>query len=740
MKLKFTFLMLCIGAAFAQAQTPIRIDTARTRDTGSIVTIRGISTTGSELGTIRYLQDSTGGLPVFFKAATFPGMSAVKRGDMVLATGKLKDYNGLLEIDPLQSFTLVSSNNPVPTPLIVTPATMNEPNEAKLVKVLNGTFATAAQIFVGNTNYDFVVGGVPMQVRITNGTSLVGRSIPNVAVNLTGICGQFQTTYQLLMRDTADIEYNTSLYITSTPQATQNNISTTGFSVNWTTNSASSTKLNYGSTPLLGQTMDFGGNSTSHTATLTGLTPSTVYYVQAVSTSGANTASSNVFPMMTSSTSSGEMRVYFNHLVDGHFSTGDYPRGQTGVACENAIVDRINAALTSVDVSMYNNNSSLIVNALIAAANRGVRVRYVTDKNTTNNAISGITLPFTVVKGNDFGLMHNKFFIIDADSPTNSWIMSGAMNITQPQLMQDFNNEIWIQDQSLAKAYTMEMNEMWGSPNAAPNLGASKFGLSKFNNTPHYFKVGGKATELYFSPSDATTSAISQTVATANQSLEFAMLTFTEDALGTAVKEAKDRGVIVRGLIDNINDSGSEFAYLVQQGVNVKDYTSSYIFHHKYCIVDGKASAAQSDPTLITGSHNWSRSAETSNDENTLIIHDQRITNLYLQEFEARWCEMTGGNCVLGTDKMQPITGFEAKAYPNPAQKELNLDLKSDDLKDLTVTVYNSVGQPIMAHLYSNLSNHELKTLNINSLPNGTYFIVFRSGNQQNVLNFTVLN
>jgi phosphatidylserine/phosphatidylglycerophosphate/cardiolipin synthase-like enzyme len=740
MKLNFTFLMLCICCAFAQAQTPIRIDTARTRDTGAVVTIRGVSTTGSELGTIRYLQDSTGGLPVFYKAASFPGFATVKRGDLVLATGKLKDYNGLLEIDPLQSYTIVSSNNPVPAPTLVTPTTMSEANEAKLVKILNGTFATTAQIFVGNTNYDFVVNGVPIQVRITNGTSLVGRSIPNVAVNLTGICSQYQALYQLLLRDTADLEYTTGLYISSTPQATQNNISTTSFNVNWTTNAASSTKLNYGTNSLLGQTIDFGGNSTNHTATLSGLLPSTVYYVQAVSTSGGNTATSNVFPMMTASTSSGEMRVYFNHLVDGHFSTGDYPKGQTPNACVNSILERIDAATLTIDVAMYNNGSANVVNALVAAANRGVRVRYVADKNTSNDAISGRTLPFTVVKGNDLGLMHHKFFVIDAESATNSWIMSGSTNLSLNQINLDFNNLIWIQDQSLARTYTMEMNEMWGSPNATPNLGASKFGVSKFNNTPHYFKVGGKETELYFSPSDATTSAIVQAVNSANQSLEFATLTFTEDALGTAVKAAKDRGAAVRGLIDNINDAGSEFTFLVQSGVNVKDYTSSYIFHHKYGIIDGKASAAQSNPTLVTGSHNWSRSAETSNDENTLIIHDQRITNLYLQEFEARWCEMTGGNCVLGTDKMQPITGFEANAYPNPAQKVLNLELQSDDLKELTITIYNSVGQPIMAHLYSNLLNHEVKTLNISTLPNGTYFVSFRSGNQQNVIPFTVLN
>jgi hypothetical protein len=353
MKIFSTLLAIVVCSTLAHSQV-IPIGTARTRDTGSVVTIQGVATNGSELGTIRYLQDTSGGLPVFYRVAAMPTFAAVKRGDLVQTTGKLKDFNGLLEIDPLQSFNIVSTNQPLPTPLNVTPATMVEANEGKLVKVLNGTFATAAQLFVGNTNYDFVVNGVPMQVRITNGTTLVGKSIPNVAVNLTGLCSQFQTMYQLLLRDTADIEYNTSLYISSTPQVTQTNITQTGFSVNWTTNAASSTQLNYGTTPLLGQTLNVSGNSASHTATLSGLMPATVYYVQAVSVANGNTASSNVFPMITASTSSGEMRVYFNKLVDGHFSTGDYPRGQSGTVCEAAIIDRINAATATIDVAIYN--------------------------------------------------------------------------------------------------------------------------------------------------------------------------------------------------------------------------------------------------------------------------------------------------------------------------------------------------------------------------------------------------
>jgi len=57
--------------------------------------------------------------------------------------------------------------------------------------------------------------------------------------------------------------------------------------------------------------------------------------------------------------------------------------------------------------------------------------------------------------------------------------------------------------------------------------------------------------------------------------------------------------------------------------------------HHKYLIVDN--SDPSSDPLLLTGSHNWSSSAEYRNDENTLIVHDATIANIYYQEFTERF-------------------------------------------------------------------------------------------------------
>ena len=57
------------------------------------------------------------------------------------------------------------------------------------------------------------------------------------------------------------------------------------------------------------------------------------------------------------------------------------------------------------------------------------------------------------------------------------------------------------------------------------------------------------------------------------------------------------------------------------------------LLHHKYLIVDVDST---SDPTVVTGSMNWSANGDDTNDENTLIIHDAPIANQFYQEFAAR--------------------------------------------------------------------------------------------------------
>jgi phosphatidylserine/phosphatidylglycerophosphate/cardiolipin synthase-like enzyme len=73
--------------------------------------------------------------------------------------------------------------------------------------------------------------------------------------------------------------------------------------------------------------------------------------------------------------------------------------------------------------------------------------------------------------------MHNKFVIIDADDAQNAWVLTGSGNWTTGNLISDCNNFIFFQDQSLALAYRLEFEEMWGgTTRAVKRLASSTIG------------------------------------------------------------------------------------------------------------------------------------------------------------------------------------------------------------------------------------------------------------------------
>jgi len=294
--------------------------------------------------------------------------------------------------------------------------------------------------------------------------------------------------------------------------------------------------------------------------------------------------------------------------------------------------------------------------------------------------------------------MHNKFFLIDArdGAPDSAWVWTGSWNPTFEGTVNDYQNSIEIQDQALARAYTMEFDEMWGSPGLVPVAAQSRFGARKTDNTPHRFVIGGRPVELYFSPSDRTTSHIVSAVNSARYSFDFALLTFTRNDLGNAVVARKFAGVQTRGVMDNNTDQGTEYPYLVASGVDVLLKTGTGLFHHKYALVDADHPSA--GPLTITGSHNWSSSAETANNENTLIVRDARIANLYLQEFAARYYQFGGTDSImLGVNNRdQRPTAFALEQnYPNPFNPTTVVSYQLPVVSTVKLVVYDILGREV---------------------------------------------
>jgi hypothetical protein len=201
---------------------------------------------------------------------------------------------------------------------------------------------------------------------------------------------------------------------------------------------------------------------------------------------------------------------------------------------------------------------------------------------------------------------------------------------------------IIIQDQSLARGYKIEFEEMWGSTGSSPDANRARFGFTKKNNTPHEFVINGKRVECYFSPTDGVNSKIVQTINTTNNDLSIATMLITRTEMADAIAAQKTQGDAVN-VITNAESTVPAVTTILSTALGTHltyDNESAGLLHHKYMVVDQGAPA--SDPLVFTGSHNWSAAADNDNDENTLIVHDATIANIYYQSFVKRFVENNG--------------------------------------------------------------------------------------------------
>lgn len=741
MKKKY-IILLCGICAVLNLHAQITIAEARSMSLGSVVTVKGIALNGAELGDVRYLQDATGSISSY--AASL--LDDVNRGDSVLVTGTLANYNALLEIDAT-SATIVNSGNPLPAPVVVTCASgFAESYEARLVQVDEATFSDSGTFSSAGsgTNYDINDATGMGQVRVNTSTNIDGTPIPADAVNVTGIMSQYAPSgsggYQLLPRDLSDISTGGNPPVISTP-LTQTNITTSSFTVNFSTVNPGNTVLYYGTTETLGSVVSDGAMTLTHAFDLTGLTSGTVYYIKAASVSATNdTSYSAVTAMATESNSSGTIKVWFNNPVDNSVSTG-----VDAVYCNGTFADSIiyfmDHAKYSLDICIYNiDNDNNIITAINEAYARGVTVRVICDNgvSATNynlinvgagNKVKSPVDGSTNTYGQFYGIDHNKFMIVDAVSfdPDDPWVVTGSTNYTDEQVNTDRNNLIAIQDESLAKTYEIEFNEMFGG----------SFGPDKRDNTPHQFIIGGKQVECYFSPSDNTENHLIDKINSADYDLYFAVYSYTRYGISYAIQDAvEDRGVFAAGIYDQTDPSDSTAIQVLEEtlGPQFFHYSGSGLLHHKYLIVD--PNCPHSDPLVWTGSHNWTSSANSRNDENSIVVHDSTIANIYYQEFVQRYKDEGGTIFVSGRCNFTPVVNTppgsaSLRIYPNPANNWMVLSFQAAASGGGKLEVVDKLGRVLLSEGIKWAEGKNTWTIPLSDTPSGLYYCIMSSGDMQ---------
>ena len=256
------------------------------------------------------------------------------------------------------------------------------------------------------------------------------------------------------------------------------------------------------------------------------------------------------------------------------------------------------------------------------------------------------------------GLMHHKFAIVDGTTA----IVTSA-NFTTSSIHGDFqspnsrgnaNNLLKITSPEFAIGLLEEFDIMWGDgPGGKPD---SVFGVKKPPRQIPPLQLGDNRITVQFAPTrakvpfdESVNGLIGKTLATAKSSIDLALFVFSEQRLVNEIQTIHQQGTKVRSLID------PSFAYryyseaLDMLGVTLPDRRCKYEpgnrawqnpiatvgvpqlppgdkLHHKFAIID--------DRTIITGSHNWSASANEQNDETLLVITNPTVAAHFVREFD----------------------------------------------------------------------------------------------------------
>ena len=294
---------------------------------------------------------------------------------------------------------------------------------------------------------------------------------------------------------------------------------------------------------------------------------------------------------------------------------------------EGRLIEKINAAQSSIHIASFEFDLTPVAEALIAAKQRGVDVRWVTDDEHGLEADgepghgqfamledAGIE----VRSDSRSALMHNKFWIFD-----NQIVWTGSTNITENGIFKQDNNTVVIESPALAAIYEREFQEMWDGqfgPRSPSTL-----------NEQTTIVNGAQIIVVFTSEDPALEQAIIPVVKSATQSIHFMAFSFTDFPLADAMIERSKNGVDVSGVFERVGSDteAAELKTLMCGQVPVRRDGNPSFLHHKVIVIDERI--------VVTGSMNYSTNAEESNDENVLIIDNAEIARLYMQEFERVW-------------------------------------------------------------------------------------------------------
>ena len=191
-------------------------------------------------------------------------------------------------------------------------------------------------------------------------------------------------------------------------------------------------------------------------------------------------------------------------------------------------------------------------------------------------------------------------------------VLTGSTNFTTTGVTKNLNHVVIVDDAEVANAYKSEFAEIQQG-----NFGRNSIGRDE---KPREARVSGIRVKPLFAPDHSPEMEIMKQILKAKTRIDFAVFTFAQSSgIDDALISAHKNGVQVNGILDRkqANQKWAAIKPLVDAGIAVKVAGGSKglgKLHHKLMTID--------DQVSIWGSFNYTGPANTSNDENILIVGD----------------------------------------------------------------------------------------------------------------------
>lgn len=317
----------------------------------------------------------------------------------------------------------------------------------------------------------------------------------------------------------------------------------------------------------------------------------------------------------------------------------------------------LQGATRTLDLAFYDFRlsppiESIIVEALAQCAAAGVQIRIAYDADKTEPPPTAIGLdpassgtgahvqalgyPFQRIGGMD--LMHNKYTIRDADTPRGA-VWTGSTNFTDDAWTLQDNNIVRLYSRDIATAYARDFQELWERRKMD---GTGSFATHSVD-TLHYRKARLHA-RVMFSPGRGheIDGEIADRVAGARRRIRVCSMLLNSGTLLRSLLEQLDRGIVfVDGVYDKTQMDGVLHQWesvpnnhwkipavheVVERAGLIGKRSRPYRPHMPHDFMHNKVLVI--DDTVITGSFNFSRSAE-HNAENVLFLESAPLAADY---------------------------------------------------------------------------------------------------------------